>query len=444
MMTHGLGKGEGKGEGKDIRDAITHLARAVPEVRQLTPERMWNARHLAMMASGLSRGDRFGIQEALARLAQALEAQELTVQQGWTTQSQVMMATALARGEGAAIRQGLARLAGVVNNHPLMSEQEWATRDLAMMMAALGQTQAGHAAFDQLTAALVSRADKDPHELIHVLRALSRFALSACHLKAGRRLLDALRAAPVRAYSSDDRDEVLWSATLLHFASQRQQPVDPELGASFARACQDALSDMAASPGAELTAPPDPWHRRWASDYWQASGAWHRGLAAGGCVRGEVSGYQQQVFDRLRADLPGRVIEMEAPVNHFPVDILIDDHLCVEVDGPWHFVEAPAATGDKDAGDYTRQGRTKDLFIDHMLHRYGYRLLRLTDVKTKAGLDACVRQVRAALGAQGQAPAAAAQEKTPAQRDTGQESPPPPVAQQPPCALPPADVTSQT
>ena len=99
----------------------------------------------------------------------------------------------------------------------------------------------------------------------------------------------------------------------------------------------------------------------------------------------------------------GMICAREVRINHFPVDILIDERLCVEVDGPDHFFEVPVDRPVDRPGEpravFVQQRRTKDLFIDHMLRRYGYRVVRIADAEDPASLDKLVGQVRSALDA---------------------------------------------
>ena len=134
------------------------------------------------------------------------------------------------------------------------------------------------------------------------------------------------------------------------------------------------------------------------ADYWRPSATARNKVAV---VRADSSGpasyVQRQIFERLSQQLPGRAVWQETRVNDFPVDILIDGRVCIEVDGPDHFVDWLVASPDQKGQTLVRQRRTKDLFIDHMLRQYGFQVVRIADVQDPAGLDERIRQLMMAL-----------------------------------------------
>ena len=268
------------------------------------------------------------------------------------------------------------------------------------MMTATGQTLAGHPLFAQLVAALVHRAPQEPEVLVRVLARLCRFSLAGVHLLAARRLLEALRACHFTPCTRRDLSDLLWSTTLLHFASQQDKEADAGLAASFAHYFRhwSAAAAHCTEEGA-AGAEGDLWHLRWACDYWQPQRPEHRAPALAADARLKpVSSWQQQVFDRLKAALVGHGIQMEMTVQHFPVDILVDGRVCIEVDGPWHFVQVPAGLFGGQAGDVVRKRRTRDLLVDQMLRHYGYPVLRVTSHQDLAQLPERVRQLMRAPG----------------------------------------------
>ena len=149
--------------------------------------------------------------------------------------------------------------------------------------------------------------------------------------------------------------------------------------------------------------PGQPWQSRWARSYGEsltrADSAPPVVSVVSGADRPRVSSLQQRVFDQLKQAMPAHDLQMEVRINEFPVDVLIDGHLCLEVDGPYHFVQVLAE------GSHLADGRailaferrTRDRFIDHMLHHYGYRVFRLADAQDPARVQACIDQIRAAL-----------------------------------------------
>ena len=168
----------------------------------------------------------------------------------------------------------------------------------------------------------------------------------------------------------------------------------------------------------------DRWHDSWSCDYWQPSASARRAVpVAPPDGASAVSYTQSDVFERLRQDLAGHDVCQEILVNQFPVDILIDGRVCVEVDGPEHFIDVPVPVPEAgQAGTvFTRERRTKDLFIDHMLRQYGYRVFRIANAQYSARLDELVQQVAAALASPGAGSRVAGQQEPqpPQGMDTG-------------------------
>ena len=381
-----LAQGLGQGEGEDIKEALAHLARQVAEL-ELTPGCGWTALDLAMMAKGLSRGRGGQIEEALSRLARAVGHGERRVEQGWTAHALAMMASGLSRGESTAIRGVLRRLADSISEQPLTCERGWTGPRLAMMIDALGQTMPGHPVFQNLAQALVTRAALEPETLACVLMALCSFSLSRCHRAVAQQLLAALDRLAFVPRDRRTREGLLWCTTLLHFACQKPVDPDPTRAQAFAhyhsyyRACP--AGDSACEP--DPPTPDDHWHAQWIHDYWFGPSGTTEGppdrLVQTGSAS-VTSFARQQVFEHFQRALPGRVLQRAARVHQFPVDILIDGRVCIEIDGPGHCVLLEAGDGDR-AGSLREERLTRDQFVDHMLGRYGYRVFRVRE-----GLDA--------------------------------------------------------
>ena len=414
MMADGLNQCEGP----RVQGALVRLAMEVTRALPLRPESGWDARHLAMMTVGLSRGEGREVQEALRHIAQTISSCDLAFLQEWPARFLVMLAHGLSKAAGAEPRLALARLAGLVCQRELSLAHDWTDQNLVTMLDATGQALAGHAVFNKITTALLQGDGPEPAVVYRLLRCLARFALSAGHLASASRFLGGLKASGFRPSSQQGLSEILWGITLCHFACQQQAVADQSLAVSFFRAFGHFLSHTAAVAGAgddkADRVDDDHWHDCWVSDYWQLSAPVSRGGAAAPAARQPaVSYWQGQVFERLRKELPDHDVRQEVPVNRFPVDILIDGRICVEVDGPEHFVGMLLATGTgTDTGTgwlFTQQRRTKDRFIDHMLRRYGYEVFRIAAAQDPARCDALVAQVRAALDSPVQHGAAAVQ-----------------------------------
>ena len=268
-----------------------------------------------------------------------------------------------------------------------------------MLMETTGQMLAGHALFEKITSAALERAQEEP-ELVHgLLGHLSRCALAAPHLQAARRLISALQSRGIRPCSWHERNEMSWRITLFHYACQ-QTEADPALAAFFVQAFRHSLSCPLADDGDDSpdAAGDEHWHGRWAADYWQPSSqVTCEVVAVSDAIRPEIPYWQGRLFGRLRAQLPGHRLQLEARINQFPVDILIDGRICVEVDGLWHFAEVPVTREGQPGPAFVRQRLTKDLLIDDILRHYGYQVFRIADVENPASLAALLGQIRSAL-----------------------------------------------
>ena len=382
--------------GWHIRNALTGLAAKMNDPALLS-DSDWSARHLAMMAYEIGRGEGQQVHKAQERMARMILGQELTTDGGWTVQNLAMMANGISRGRSALCQEALTRLAAVVREEELGSPALWTARHLAMMLEAVGLTQHRLPLFQALSAALAHRAGQEPEALITALANLGRHALSGPHLKAASQLLEALDTEGGPACSGRARHELLWITSLLHFASQQQKAADPHWADTFAGAYRHSLMSAVTSPETELEGRyGDRWHVRWSADYWRSlTRAPDRPVVLAARRESEVSAVQQQIFAHLREHLPGLDIRMESRINGFPVDILIEQRVCVEVDGPRHFVPRLAGSGQPgpDAGAGLR--RTKDEFIDHMLRQYGYQVLRVAAMAGPEALRAFALRVRA-------------------------------------------------
>lgn len=322
------------------------------------------------------------------------------------------MASGLSRAPGPDSQAALMCLAAEVAGNRTLT-RDWTGQDLVMMLEGTGQTLAGHAVFEQLTAALEHRARREPLALVRALGCLSRFALSATHLSCARRLLDALRAGSGLPQSPRCRHELLWSTTLFHFASLQASAVDEVQPAFFAQFYRLVLSLPVTGESEEWAGmgSDDQWHQRWASDYWQPALRVDRRAPATRPTP-PVSPSQSQLFARLHKAFPGHDLQPQARINDCPVDLLIDGRVCVEVDGALHAVETAAGIGPSADTGLVRAARSQDLFIDHMLHRYGYLVCRIADSRDPARLDAQVGQIRTALASPVLEAQVAGQDKT--------------------------------
>lgn len=395
----------GNAEGDDVHQALGHLAKAINQRKdRLTEEKGWNAQSLAMMANGLGKAEgkeaRDDVQQALGHLAKAINKRKgsLTEEKGWNAQNLSMMANGLCRASGTEIRMALIQIEKAVSEQDLANGKGQGVQTLKIMMFSIGQYCAP-GLLKKIVSALVKEAEKAPGALAYVLNKMSRFWLSGRHLDAAGQLLEALMRHGFEPDDQRAKDEILWNTTLLYFAEQQQKDPDPKRLRSFKQAYKHYLPRKPRIQGEARKAerPDDLWHILWSADYWEKDDI----LAPTGAMDTRSAGQpdtprlQKKVFNQLQKALPGHSLQMEVPVRDFPVDIMIDGRICVEVDGSDHFVEVRAEGGA--AGQFVRERRTKDLFIDDMLRRYGYQVFRISDAENANQLTMFVNKVRSAL-----------------------------------------------
>ena len=333
-------------------------------------------------------------------VARTIGARDLE-REGWSPRNLAMLAGGLVWGEGAAPEKALTGIMSCVARGELTPRRGWTGPELAMMLGAMGQSLYREALFDRLVSALVHRAGQEPGSLMTAIGSLCRFFVSGIHLAAVRRLLDAFDKEGRTPGRPSGRDDLLWNTTLCHFASLESVSSDPQMTAFFERHSRRQLACGPGTQGLAGASADERWTVSWARDYWQPSAAARQRLptAAGETAAGEtteaVSFMQQQIFDYLAQAMPDHKRQMTVRVHGFCVDIVLDKCVCVEVDGPDHFVLAPG-DGQTDARR-ARKRRTRDLFVDHMLRQYGYQVFRIQNARDPATLRTLVRQLRSAL-----------------------------------------------
>ena len=397
-----LANGLSKAEGADVQQALGNLAKAINKRKDsLTIDAGWNAQHLAMMANGLSKAEGADVQQALGHMAKAINKRKdsLTINAGWKAQHLAMMANGLCKASGPDdIRTALIHIEKAVSALDLTKGKGPGVQTLGMMVSSIGRYCAPEL-LKKLACALAKEAKKAPGALVDVLGNMSsRFSLSERHLDAADQLVAALMKHGSVPDDQRAKDEMLWNATLLHFAEQQQKVPDQRRALSFAQAYQHCLSSRPRiqDKAYKTELADDLWHIRWSADYWKkdilpATDA----MDTRNSGEPDIPHLQKTVLDLLKKALPGHHLQMEVPIRDFSVDIMIDGRICVEVDGYDHFVDMRAEGGA--AGQFAQKRRTKDQFIDHMLARYGYQVCRISDAHKPERLAGFVSQICSAV-----------------------------------------------
>ena len=238
-------------------------------------------------------------------------------------------------------------------------------------------------------------------ELTMILRVLCKCFPSVLQVTLGITLFNEL----YRLQGSRLEIELLWFSAMLDFVTTHNphefffdaMPYRNCLpGELFFEAPSQTFSEPAFSPADSKTG--------WKNNQWQDTFAfiyWYwPDQQQGDCPAlipeqtPDVSRLQQKVYRALVKALPNQPIKMEVQIKQFPVDILVGQRLCIEVDGPSHFYQDDSI---EEANKKTPgMRRTVDYFIDHILHKLGFKVMRIpyTQVDSPQELSNFVESVK--------------------------------------------------
>ena len=238
-------------------------------------------------------------------------------------------------------------------------------------------------------------------ELTMILRVLCKCFPSVLQVTLGITLFNALYCLQ----GSRLETELLWYCTMLDFVTTH----NPHEFFFDAMPCRNCLPGelFFEAPGQIFSEPvfsPADSKTVWKNNQWQEAFAfiyWYwPDQQQGDCPvlipeqTPAVSRLQQKVHRALVKALPNQPIKMEVQIKQFPVDILVGQRLCIEVDGPGHFYrdDSIEEANKKSLG----MRRTVDYFIDHILHKLGFKVMRIpyTQVNSPQELSDFVESVK--------------------------------------------------
>ena len=238
-------------------------------------------------------------------------------------------------------------------------------------------------------------------ELTMILRVLCKCFPSVLQVTLGITLFNEL----YRLQGSRLETQLLWFSAMLDFVTT----YNPHEFFFDAMPCRNCLPGelFFEAPGQTFSEPvfsPADSKTGWKNNQWQETFAfiyWYwPDPQQGDCPvlipeqDPAVSRLQQKVYRALVKALPNQPIKMEVQIKQFPVDILVGQRLCIEVDGPSHFYrdDAIEEANKKSLG----MRRTVDYFIDHILHKLGFKVMRIpyTQVDSPQELSNFVESVK--------------------------------------------------
>ncbi len=403
MVTNGLRQVAGD-------DADTTRKALAKEVgsRDLTDTKEWSAQPLAMVTNGLSPvtgDDADTTRKALAKeVGRRALAGDLKC---WIAQDLAMVTNGLRQVAGDDADTTRKALAKEVGRRDLTDTKEWSAKHLAMV--ASGMSHCSHVIGEDVVQASIQaimNISPTEQDIIMALDALCRLSLSDDQLKLGyflvKRLCDMTGFIDTGGSLQHNVGDFLWNLAVLDLCAKQNPLVkdDPDTPRFdiFVKPLMDRenIRDLLSHH----------WQDRFAYIYW--AGISNLEIDASPALSApekkvKVSALQNRVFQAVKNALPNQNIVMEVNIEGFPVDILVGKTLCIEVDGPHHYIQDDIMENDelllaKESG----KRRARDRLIDHILKSLGFEVLRISYVETDsvAGLGTFVDRVINAMDEQ--------------------------------------------
>ena len=294
-----------------------------------------------------------------------------------------------------------------VGSRDLTDTKEWSAQHLAMV--ASGMSHCSHVIGEDVVQASIQaimNISPTEQEIIMALYALCRLSLSDDQLKLGyflvKRLCDMTGFIDTGGPLQQSVGDFLWNLAVLDLCAKQNPLVkdDPDTPRFdiFVKPLMDRenIRDLLSHH----------WQDRFAYIYWAGISNLEIDVSPALSApekKVKVSALQNRVFQAVKNALPNQNIVMEVNIEGFPVDILVGKTLCIEVDGPHHYIQDDTMENDelllaKESG----KRRARDRLIDHILKGLGFEVLRISYVETDsvAGLGTFVDRVINAMDEQ--------------------------------------------
>ncbi len=402
LVTNGLSQVAGD-DAKTTRKA---LAKEVGS-RDLTDTKEWSAQHLAMVTNGLSRVTGDDADTTRKALAKEVGSRDLTNTKEWSAQPLAMVTNGLSQVTGDDADTPRKALAKEVGRRDLTDPREWSAQHLAMV--ASGMSHCSHVIGEDVVQASIQaimNISPTEQDIIMALDALCRLSLSDDQLKLGyflvKRLCDMTGFIDTGGPLQHNVGDFLWNLAVLDLCAKQNPLVkdDPDTPRFdiFVKPLMDRenIRDLLSHH----------WQDRFAYIYWAGISNLEIDVSPALSApekKVKVSALQNRVFQAVKNALPNQNIAMEVNIEGFPVDILVGKTLCIEVDGPHHYIQDDTMENDelllaKESG----KRRARDPLIDHILKGLGFEVLRISYVETDsvAGLGTFVDRVINAMDEQ--------------------------------------------
>ncbi len=404
MVTNGLSPVTGD----DADTTRKALAKEVGRRALAGDLKCWIAQDLAMVTNGLRQvagDDADTTRKALAKeVGRRALAGDLKC---WIAQDLAMVTNGLSQVTGDDADTTRKALAKEVGSRDLTDTKEWSAQHLAMV--ASGMSHCSHAIGEDVVQASIQaimNISPTEQDIIMALDALCRLSLSDDQLKLGyflvKRLCDMTGFIDTGGPLQHNVGDFLWNLAVLDLCAKQNPLVkdDPDTPRFdiFVKPIMDMenIRDLLSHH----------WQDRFAYIYWAGISNLEIDVSPALSApekKVKVSVLQNRVFQAVKNALPNQNIVMEVNIEGFPVDILVGKTLCIEVDGPHHYIQDETMENDelllaKESG----KRRARDRLIDHILKGLGFEVLRISYVETDsvAGLGTLVDRVINAMDEQ--------------------------------------------
>ncbi len=402
MVTNGLSQVTGD----DADTTRKTLAKEVGRRALAGDLKCWLAQDLAMVTNGLSQVTGDDADTTRKALAKEVGSRDLTDTKEWSAQPLAMVINGLSQVTGDDADTTRKALAKEVGRRDLTDTKEWSAQHLAMV--ASGMSHCSHViGEDVVQASIQAIMNISPTEqgIIMALDALCRLSLSDDQLKLGyflvKRLCDMTGFIDTGGPLQHSVGDFLWYLAVLDLCAKQNPLVkdDPDTPRFdiFVKPLMDRenIRDLLSHH----------WQDRFAYIYWAGISNLEIDVSPALSApekKVQVSALQNRVFQAVKHALPNQNIVMEVNIEGFPVDILVGKTLCIEVDGPHHYIQDETMENDELLAKESGKRRARDHLIDHILKGLGFEVLRISYVETDsvAGLGTFVDRVINAMDEQ--------------------------------------------
>ena len=303
------------------------------------------------MTNGLSQVAGDDANTTRKALAKEVGSRYLTDTKEWSAQHLAMVTNGLSQVTGDDADTTRKALAKEVGSRDLTNTKEWSAQPLAMV--ASGMSHCLHVIGEDVVQASIQaimNISPTKQDIIMALDALCRLSLSDDQLKLGyflvKRLCDMTGFIDTGGPLQHSVGDFLWNLAVLDLCAKQNPLVkdDPDTPRFdiFVKPLMDRenIRDVLSHH----------WQDRFAYIYWAGISNLEIDVSPALSApekKVKVSALQNRVFQAVKNALPNQNIVMEVNIEGFPVDILVGKTLCIEVDGPHHYIQDDAMENDE-------------------------------------------------------------------------------------------------